>query len=296
MDNNYKMCENMKPKCAICGGSLHFIHKGTRDDSGVDVYECNVCHTKQLSQIRENDYEHGFMNGKQHLSDEEIHKRIEQCKRDDVRRVEMVSSYCRDKDVLDFGCGFGGFLEGIQGVAKSIVGVDVGMAEREYLMSQGYMVKQDISEYSEQFDVITLFHVFEHLSEPGKWLDTFADHLKEGGCLFLEVPNANDALLSLYECEKFADFTYWSAHLYLYTIKSLSDLIQRNGRFMISLVEQLQRYPLSNHLYWLAKGEPGGHEKWNYLDSVSLDLEYQKALAHINACDTLFFELKKKAM
>lgn len=70
--------------------------------------------------------------------------------------------------------------------------------------------------------MITLFHAFEHLTDPGIWLDRFSEYLYSGGYLIIEAPNANDALLSLYESKAFADFTYWSAHLFLYTINSLS--------------------------------------------------------------------------
>lgn len=78
----------------------------------------------------------------------------------------------------------------------------------------GYIVKSSLGDFEETFDVITMFHVFEHLKNPGKWLDEIARALKPRGILFIEVPNANDVLLSFYESEAFADFTYWSAHLY----------------------------------------------------------------------------------
>ncbi len=35
-------------KCDICGGECALIHKGTRDNPAVDVYECKDCLTKQL--------------------------------------------------------------------------------------------------------------------------------------------------------------------------------------------------------------------------------------------------------
>ena len=284
-------------KCDICGGESILIHNGTRDNPDVDVYECQNCHTKWLKYLKGgadgNDYQHGFMNGKPEMYVEEIQKRIDEGKTDDLRRVETVKSWCENKDVLDFGCGFGGFLKGISNVAKTAVGVELSLCERNYLKSIGLTVEDNIANYNKTFDVITLFHVFEHLSNPREWLNKFAEFLIDGGTLFIEVPNGNDALLSLYESKDFADFTYWSAHLYLYTRAGLTKLINDGGQFDIELEGQVQRYPLANHLYWLTKHKPGGHKHWDFLNSHSLNDEYKKVLETRWLCDTLFYRLKK---
>ncbi len=281
-------------QCNICGGEAYLVHRGTRDNPHVDVYECQQCHTKQLNRIVDNDYENGFMNTKCEMSPEEISSRLNICKVDDLRRAKSLSSWCVQKDVLDFGCGFGGFLSEISCIAKKAVGVELGAIERKYLKSRGLRVEKEIESYKDKFDVITLFHVFEHLSTPRIWLYKFSNFLRGGGKLFLEVPNGNDALLSLYESREFSDFTYWSAHLYLYTKESLVSLIEENGNYEIEDAGQIQRYPLSNHLYWLAKGKPGGHEKWHFLDSDALNSAYTQVLAVQNYCDTLFFRLRRK--
>ena len=235
------------------------------------------------------------MNGKSEMSAEEIQKRIAECKVDDLRRVQMVNQWCAGKDVLDFGCGFGGFLRGISSIAKNAVGVELSLTERKYLKSLSLTVEDSIDKYEEKFDVITLFHVFEHLSNPREWLNKFAEKIKRNGIIFIEVPNANDILLSFYDSKDFADFTYWSAHLYLYTHESLTKLIKDNGQFDIELEGQVQRYPLSNHLYWLAKHKPGGHKKWQIFNAEGLNNEYKKVLEKNFFCDTLFYRLRKKS-
>jgi len=70
---------------------------------------------------------------------------------------------CQGKKVLDFGCGYGGFLKRICDVADECAGVELGNRERDYLNSSGIRCLKSIDEYNEKFDVITLFHVFEHL-------------------------------------------------------------------------------------------------------------------------------------
>ena len=199
-------------KYDICGADSFLIHSGTCDNPSVDVFGCSVCHTKQLNAIFENDYSNGFMNGYTEMSLQEIIAWLNECKTDDERRAQMIAPWIKDKNVLDFGCGFGGFIKTIAGIVSNISGVEVGKDELKCLNKLGYNVKNSIDLFQIQFDVITLFHVFEHLHNPRNWLSVFSRKLKKDGRLFIEVPNANDALLSLYNSSSFADFTYWSAH------------------------------------------------------------------------------------
>lgn len=280
--------------CPICGGGGYLVHKGTRDNDAINVYRCPECGTRFLSVIDiDYDYENGFMHKTGVDLEIDIETKLRLHKPDDDRRFDMVRSICAGKRVMDFGCGYGGFLKNIKRIASECCGVELGKEEREYVGGIGIKCYKDIDESSGIFDVITLFHVFEHLSDPEKWLNKIGQHLRPGGTLIIEVPNADDVLLSLYESEAFADFTYWSAHLFLYTIKSLTMIIERCGKFRIVSPGQMQRYPLANHLMWLAKGKPGGHEKWSQLDSAGLDREYENKLKELQKCDTLFFVLEK---
>lgn len=276
------------------GGGI-LIHEGTRDDPTLDVYKCTGCGTKFLSRIDVKDYENGYMYETDGLlSDLDIEKNLDLAHKDDLRRFETVKSICLGKNVLDFGCGFGGFLDNISKVADTCCGVEPGKIERGYLNKKGIHCLKSIDEWEKKFDVITLFHVFEHLQDPRAWLDKFSSYLTDEGYLIIEVPNADDALLALYGSEKFADFTYWSAHIFLYTVKSLSMVIEESGRYNIVSVEQVQRYPISNHLMWLAKGFPGGHDEWGHLESKELNRAYEKKLSELQMCDTLFFIVRLK--
>jgi hypothetical protein len=104
--------------------------------------------------------------------------------------------------------------------------------------------------------------------------------------LIIEVPNADDVLLTLYKNKAFSCFTYWSPHLYLYTTSTLRMLAKKVG-LHTEAIQQEQRYPLSNHLYWLAEGKPGGHIQWNFLNNPVLETAYKHTLASVGKCDTI---------
>ena len=106
-------------------------------------------------------------------------------------------------------------------------------------------------------------------------------------------PNADDALLTLYQSKPFSEFTYWSCHLFLYTESTLAKLAEKAG-LRINYIKQVQRYNLANHLYWLSKGKPGGHKEWHFMDSDDLNSAYEKQLASIGGCDTLLGSLSIK--
>jgi len=64
--------------------------------------------------------------------------------------------------------------------------------------------------------------------------------LASGGQIIVEVPNADDELLTFYNNEPFSNFTYWSCHLFLYTAKTLQMLFaQRNLK--VNYIKKIQR-------------------------------------------------------
>jgi len=124
-------------------------------------------------------------------------------------------------------------------------------------------------------------------------LEELAGHLAPRGRLLVEVPNSEDALVALYECENFQRFTYWSNHLFLFNTDTLKTLAEQAGLKTVT-VYYFQRYPLSNHLYWLSKGQPGGHEKWKLFNSPTLNKEYANILANIGKTDTIIGCFEKR--
>jgi len=105
--------------------------------------------------------------------------------------------------------------------------------------------------------------------------------------LVIEVPHANDFLLSTLNNDEFKQFTLWSQHLILHTKESLCRILRYAG-FEDIRIEGVQRYPLSNHLNWLANGKAGGHKSpLSLIDSPTLTNAYSDSLARIDATDTL---------
>lgn len=123
-------------------------------------------------------------------------------------------------------------------------------------------------------------------------LASLAGSLKPNGRMIIEVPSAEDALLTLYDCDAFQRFTYWSQHLFLFNASTLEMLARQVGLRVVA-VQHYQRYPLSNHLHWLSQGKPGGHQRWPFLDTPGMASAYASTLAALGKTDTLIAHLER---
>ena len=138
-------------------------------------------------------------------------------------------------------------------------------------------------------DTIFLFHCLEHLPDPSRTLKEIYEKLKVNGegKIVIEVPHARDFLLDQLELESFKKFTLWSQHLILHTRDSLHSFLTDAG-FKNIHIEGVQRYTLSNHLYWLKNGKPGGHKSpLSIIETENLKNSYADALSKLDANDTL---------
>jgi SAM-dependent methyltransferase len=115
------------------------------------------------------------------------------------RRHEVVYrrllERCRDRDVLEAGCGEGYGADLIADVARSVVGLDyddsaVAHVRARYPrvdMRQGNLADLPLPDAS--VDVVVNFQVIEHLWDQGRFVTECARVLRPGGVLLISTPN-----------------------------------------------------------------------------------------------------------
>lgn len=268
---------------------------GVRDNSNIDVLECSGCGLVYLSSLNHIQDKHYEESGMHDYQEPNIDNWLKETESDDKRRYDFLKEKIENKNVLDFGCGVGGFLGIAKKSSRKISGVELERALQSSFQERGLNVFSDLKEAKEQpekYDLITAFHVFEHLKDPKEILKDLSQLLTDNGEIIIEVPNSNDVLLTLYENETFQNFTYWSQHIFLFNKMTMTELIKQAG-LKLNWIKHVQRYPLSNHLYWLAKGKPGGHQKWDFLDNIKLNAEYENQLALLGKTDTIIAGISK---
>lgn len=204
------------------------------------------------------------------------------------RRFTSNLKFVAGKKIADFGCGNGDFLKLVQPYCADVIGVELQQNYVDKLNANGIPCTNDLETIKDKsLDRIVSFHVIEHLPNPVETLSALMRKVVSGGQILIEVPHANDFLLSTVNCEDFKQFTLWSQHLVLHTRETLRKILKFVGLEEIQ-IDGIQRYPLSNHLNWLANGKADGHKSpLSSLDSDALFDAYQNSLARIDATDTL---------
>ena len=276
-------------KCYICGSSdLSDTGYKLRDSEELKVLKCNNCTLMFLSSFDHID-ESFYDSGKMHGTSFNIDKWLQNCKPDDERRFKFLKKHINGKALLDFGCGAGGFLILAKDYAD-VYGIERQDSLENHFKKNNIKVFKSLNDIDKKFDIITMFHVLEHLKDPVAALQELLTYLKDNGEIIIEVPNSDDALLSIYKCSKFANFTHWRCHLYSFNEKSLKIMLKKAG-IKINYIKPVQRYGLANHLYWLIKGDKGGHLKWKFFNIF--DPIYKTLLKVLRKTDTLIISISK---
>ena len=206
---------------------------------------------------------------------------------DGRRRATQFKKILNKKDILDFGCGWGEFLKNIKNY-KSLSGIELRKECINHikLNIKKISITDDINYYKKKFDIITMFHVLEHIPYQVNTLKILKSKLKKGGKIVIEVPHAEDFLILQNELKKFRDFTFWSEHLILHTCKSLKTVLIEAGFKKIN-IQFYQRHNFSNHLGWFLKRKPDGHNIYKKMVNKKLNQSYCENLKELGQTDTL---------
>ncbi len=271
-------------------GSVDSFYPRVRDREDVGVLRCKksgVIFLDRVDHVASSYYE--AKEGTSYWSSADRDAGLKETWEDDHRRSEQIKALVTGKHYADVGSGMGGILDLVKPWAKDIHAVEPQKDIRNTLSRLGYNAHDSIETLAKldvKFDLVTLFHVFEHITEPLQSLRNLNKAMAPGGKIFIEVPHAGDALINAFDLDAFKKFTFWSEHLILHTRQSLAAFLDAAG-FKNVKVEGFQRYPLANHLLWLKEGLPGGQNKFHQFRDPALEKAYADTLNDIDQTDTI---------
>lgn len=133
--------------------------------------------------------------------------------------------------LLDVGAGVGTFASFMQQSGWQVMGLEPDPDTRKRAEEQNRISLHDISELFQlpaaSYDVITMWHVLEHVHALHEYLDQLKKLLKPSGVLLIAVPNYTSFDANLYG-------QYWAAydvprHLYHFSPASMRTLLQQHG-------------------------------------------------------------------
>jgi len=166
--------------------------------------------------------------------------------------VEINKKFKNKADILDVGCGWCQALLFFKAKGYNCFGFDPAIEAVEYGCKKGLKIKHaglktvDVFE-GRKFDIISLFNVFEHLSDPVIKLKQIKSILNEDGILVIDVPNDfNQFQLAGKEMHQLKEWWVQSPiHLNYFSNDSLINLLNKMG-FEVKISES--SFPLEMFL------------------------------------------------
>ena len=148
-------------------------------------------------------------------------------------KLKLINSFnLSDKKLLDIGSGTGDFLATCKADKWNVFGVEPSKEARAISEDKNVKAFSDISELEENnFDVITLWHVLEHVENLLEYIDILKSKLKPNGVLLIAVPNYKS-----FDAKYYKEF--WAAfdvprHLWHFSQIAISKLVQQKGMEVI---------------------------------------------------------------
>ena len=155
------------------------------------------------------------------------------------------------RSYLDVGCGSGRYLRTMAARGldqRNIHGLELDVAVVRRLCDEGFRAEcarvEDAEIAPASLDLVTMFHVLEHVDAPDQVAKRLAGWLAPGGVVAIETPNL-DAL----DRRLFAD-RYWGGyhiprHWHLFTSETLARLLHNAG------LEPMTTLYQTGHSFWM---------------------------------------------
>ncbi len=293
------MYPDNKENCNICEGStFKKISDRVREADTWKIYQCLSCgHIQLFPRPTIEDDKKFYDTDSQEKS---IRQKVDvknlqdSFTTDTLRRADLISSkFQRSLSILDIGCGYGFFVEELSRRGYPVKGIEISRERKELAKQVTHSQILDInlavnsSKITlEKQDIITLFHVLEHMADPVSFCKNVKEFLKPNSCFIVEVPNVEELLLET--CPAYNSF-YWNRpHLNYFSHKSLRMVLERVGFTKINLLF-VQRYGVENLCNWLQNGKPQLEKPILAISSKYRWLEdyYRDYLANQGRTDTL---------
>lgn len=142
-------------------------------------------------------------------------------------KYRMILPYLATRGLLDFGCGTGTFLQYVQNAGHPVQGMEPSSQARSVIPSSIPVAKSLETIPEKLFDVITLWHVLEHVYPLRETVRELIRRLAPGGAIFIAVPNHESQDAAHYQ-------SHWAAydvprHIWHFNRKSMAEFLQQEG-------------------------------------------------------------------
>jgi 2-polyprenyl-3-methyl-5-hydroxy-6-metoxy-1,4-benzoquinol methylase len=232
-----------KWRCVACEDDTF----GTITAQGATFYECSGCGLLELvSQHKKEKYT--FVDSRKYLQQVSpisalLYKLgVEKCLDVYYRLVfgirgNTVKSYIKQGSILDIGTADGLFLRQFGSDKWSLSGIEINrhLAKKtQELLPRAKIYEQKLEKLElKKFDVVSAWHVWEHLDRPKQQAARLKKLLKPGGYLIMEMPNGESMWRKVFG----GDWVLWMVpqHKFFWNEKSIRTFLSKFGLTIVEV-------------------------------------------------------------
>lgn len=170
-----------------------------------------------------------------------------------LRRISLRAP--KGGTLLDVGAATGTFVELANIAGFAAEGVELSAYAAGAAQVKGLKVKQgrleDAGYPGNHFDVVTLFDVFEHITDPKGLLAEVSRILKPGGLLVVNTVDADSLYARI--LGKYWHLILPPEHLLYFSVKNFASFVERNGFTPVETAKIGKSFPLPYVISMLSK-------------------------------------------
>jgi len=139
----------------------------------------------------------------------------------------LIKHINKESLIVDFGCGKGSFLSYLKKKKYTVVGIENSKKARDKCLEKKLKTYKSINGFKENIDIITFWHSFEHISNPGEILRQTINQSKNNLTVVIALPNHRS-----FDAKHYGSF--WAAydvprHRFHYSTKGIKKLMKSHG-------------------------------------------------------------------
>ncbi len=204
----------------------------------------------------------------------------------------LLLKYSQGKSLLDIGSGTGYFPAIMKNAGFDVTGIEINEEARNYSIDKFGLNVLPPSRFEDEsinktFDVVTMWHVLEHIYDFHDYLSKIKNVLNSNGHLILALPNYKSFDGMHYN-------TYWAGydvprHLWHFTTKDINFIAERYGFELVAK----KRMPLDSFYVSLLS------EKYKKSGIAMIKgffygkISYLTSLLNTDKCSSIIYVLKK---
>ncbi len=209
-----------------CGCGLEYIDPSLDEASMIAIYTCSET-LKEINPALENYYEYTTL------------RAGSQTFKDYMEALEAVAKWVPGRDLMEVGCGTGGFLQFAKEKGWNVFGIDSSSENISKLAEKGIegsAVPFLAASAERKFDVIVFWDLIEHPQDPFSFIQKSKDLLRPGGLVLIAAPHYPNLLsvvaswfyrLSGGKIKRPAEKLYFLEHTSYFSVPTMGALLEK---------------------------------------------------------------------